>query len=321
MGIPVLVTGGAGYIGSHVCKALKQDGFFPITLDNLSLGHKSAVKWGPLIQGDISDQSLVKELCVSYHPVGLIHLAALSNVRESHLEPLQYYKNNVKGTIDLLDATKGYLKYIVFSSTCATYGLPTSIPILESHPQNPISPYGQSKWIVEQILKEIAKTGSIQISLLRYFNAAGADPEGEIGESHHPETHLIPLLLQTVLKKQSHFTLYGDDHGTPDGTPIRDFIHVSDLATSHVASLRWMMKHQENLELNIGTGKGYSIREVMQRIEFLLGVQIPIIKGKKYDGDPPILIADNRKVKETLEWTPKYSDLDQMIQTAWNFAK
>ena len=320
MNFPVLVTGGAGYIGSHVCKRLKQEGFQPIVYDNLSLGHAWAVKWGPLVEGDLHDLERLKTTCQKHRPMGIIHLAAYSNVRESNIDPIRYYKNNLAGTSCLLYVAKQCeIPYFVFSSTCAIYGHPSHIPIDESHPQLPINPYGQSKKMVETLFHTKHRDDGIHFALLRYFNAAGADPGGEIGEAHDPETHLIPLVMQTLLKQKESFTIFGDDFDTPDGTAIRDYIHVMDLADAHILTLKWLIKHQANLELNLGTGKGYSVKEIIQTIENYTGDKVPIQIGKRFSGDPSILVAANAKAKETLSWSPRYSNLETIIETAWNW--
>jgi len=318
----ILVTGGAGYIGSHICKVLAQKGYTPVTLDNLSLGHKWAVKWGPFIEGDISDRELLNIICKKYQFEGVIHLAALSNVRESEQIPLFYYRNNVGGSLTLLEAVKLHaIPFFVLSSTCSIYGMPQQTPIDETHPTLPINIYGESKWMVEQILQSASKTHGFKIAALRYFNAAGADIDGEIGEEHDPETHLIPLLIQTALKKRPSFTLFGDTHDTPDGSPIRDFIHVIDLAEAHVKTLEWMMKKGENLTLNLGIGKGYSVFEMIETVEKILKQKIPMKKGKQFPGDPPILIANPEKAMKLLQWHPQYSDLPTIINTAWQWHK
>ncbi|MCB1110919.1 MAG: UDP-glucose 4-epimerase GalE [Chlamydiia bacterium] len=316
----VLVTGGAGYIGSHVCKALYQNGYEPLTLDNLSLGHESSVKWGPFFHGNCGDQKLLDTLLSSTPVLGVIHLAARSNVRESHQVPLEYFQNNVVETLHLLEVLQKHrVPHFVFSSTCSIYGLPQKIPLEETHPKSPINTYGTSKWMVEQILQSASQSFSLKVATLRYFNAAGADPDGEIGESHDPETHLIPLLIQTALGKQLTFTLYGEDHNTPDGTPIRDFIHVTDLAQAHVKALEQLMETGDNLTLNLGTGKGYSVKEVIETLQQGWGVNIPLIKGERFPGDPPILVADPSKAQDALGWTPEYSDLQTILETAWNW--
>lgn len=316
----ILVTGGAGFIGSHICKALYQKGYEPIALDNLSLGHESAVKWGPFVHGDCGNTSLLQSLIDEKPILGVIHLAAFSNVRESHQFPLEYFHNNVSQTIALLEVLiKRRVPYFVFSSTCSVYGMPKQIPIEESHPKSPINTYGSSKWMVEQILQSMSHSHGLKVAALRYFNAAGADPDGEIGESHEEETHLIPLLIQTALKKRPYFTLNGEDHETSDGTPIRDFIHVTDLAEAHVAALETMIETGRNLTLNLGTGQGFSIRKVIETIEAGWNVKIPVILGERFPGDPPILIANAKKAQKILKWTPRLSNLETLIETAWNW--
>ena len=305
----ILVVGGAGYIGSHICKALFQKGYTPITLDTLSLGNEWAVKWGPLIVGSCGDRTVLDQLFRTHEIRGVIHLAALSNVRESEEIPLQYYQNNVGETLTLLD----YCNQLpfVFSSTCAVYGVPETLPIPETHKAHPISPYGHSKLMVEEVLKECCAV----VSILRYFNAAGADPDGEIGECHTPESHLIPLLIQTALGERKTFTLNGNRHDTPDGTPVRDYIHVTDLAEAHVLAL----EAQRSMTLNLGTGTGYSVQEVIKRIEAKSGASLPIELGPNRKGDPPLLVADATKARSLLGWTPKRSDLDTIIETAWDW--
>lgn len=316
----VLVTGGAGYIGSHICKSLFQKGYSPVTIDNLSLGHKRAVKWGPLIQGNCGDKVLLHKLLDDYPILGVIHLAALSNVRESHRIPLQYYQNNVGATLSLLEVLiKRRISYFVFSSTCSIYGMPKKVPIDETHPKCPINTYGESKWIVEKILQTASQSHGLKIATLRYFNAAGADPDGEIGESHHPETHLIPLLIQTAMGKRPHFNLFGEDHETEDGTPVRDFIHVTDLANAHVRAFECMIAQKRNLTLNLGTGKGHSVKQVIDTIEKGWGLKIPIVSEERFPGDPPILIANAEKAQDILGWIPQYSDIQTIIETAWNW--
>ncbi|MEM7174358.1 MAG: UDP-glucose 4-epimerase GalE [Chlamydiota bacterium] len=309
----VLVTGGAGYIGSHTCKALAQAGFVPITYDNLSLGHRWAVKWGPFINGDIGDRTALAAACARYRPIGIIHFAALSNVRESEKKPLEYFETNFAGTLNALTvAKKEHIRYFVFSSSCAVYGIPDQAPIRETSPRKPISTYGRSKALAEDMLA----TSGLCSAVLRYFNAAGADPDGEIGESHTPETHLLPLALETALKKRNQFTLYGIDHPTSDGTAIRDFIHVSDLAQGHVQALKWLIEHNQSLTLNLGTGHGYSVKEVIRSIESHLKTTLPLKVAPAFPGDPPILVADNAQAIRILNWSFRYSSLDQIITTA-----
>ena len=316
----VLVTGGAGYIGSHIAKALSQSGYIPVTVDNLSSGHRSAVKWGPFIEGNCGDQTLISNVCKDFSIFGVIHLAAFSNVRESEIAPLNYFHNNVAETINLLEALINHqVSYFVFSSTCAIYGMPKTIPIDEAHPKNPINTYGLSKLMVENILDSVSNSHDMHVSHLRYFNAAGADIDGEIGESHKIETHLIPNLIQAAMGRKKSFTLNGEDHATEDGTPIRDFIHVSDLASAHVKALEWMAKNKQNLSLNLGTGKGHSIHEIISALEESYDLKIPVNKSKRFLGDPPILVADSTKAKNALNWSPKYSDLRTILKTAWDW--
>ncbi|MDN3508929.1 MAG: UDP-glucose 4-epimerase GalE [Candidatus Neptunochlamydia sp.] len=312
----VLVTGGAGYIGSHVCKALAKKEYLPVAIDNLSTGNRQAVKWGPLFEGDIGDQELIKTLLETHPICGTIHLAAYSNVRESHQVPLKYYQNNVSGALKLIEVLlEKKITPLIFSSTCAVYGMPQKVPIDENHPKNPINPYGESKLMVEKILQTVP---DLNYAILRYFNAAGADLEGDIGESHNPETHLIPLLIQTALGERETFILNGEDHETEDGTPIRDFIHVADLAHAHILALEKLLEEKENLVLNLGTGNGYSVQNVISYVQEKSQVKIPILKNYRFPGDPPILIANGTKAMNTLHWKPSFG-LAKMIETAWNW--
>lgn len=312
----VLVTGGGGYIGSHVCKALSEKGYVPVTIDDLSLGHDWAVKWGPFVHGNCGDQKLLQKTFDTYPIMGVIHLAALSNARKSHEIPLSYYQNNVSQTLNLLEILKEQQIFpFVFSSTAAVYGMPKKSPIDETHPKCPTSPYGESKWMVEKILE----TSPFNVACLRYFNAAGADIFGEIGEEHALETHLIPSIIQTAIGKRPSFILYGTDHKTPDGTPIRDYIHVTDLAKAHVLAFEYLIQKERNLTLNLGTGNGYSVLEIISAIENLKKCKIPVIKSKRFQKDPPSLIANGQKAMKVLGWKPKYSDLETIIETAWNW--
>ena len=316
----ILVTGGAGYIGSHVCKALAHEGYTPITYDNLSCGHRMAVKWGPFIKGDIRDKKLLKKTLKKYRPIGIIHLAALTNARKSDEDPITYYQNNVEGTLTLLDiAQENNVSYFVFSSSCAVYGIPQKIPLDEYHPKAPINNYGRSKEISEQMLQTIGHACGMKTATLRYFNAAGADIEGEIGEKHAKETHLIPLVLQARLKKNEPFIIFGDKHPTADGTPIRDFVHVSDLAKAHVQSLNWMMDNQDNLILNLGSGSGYSVKEIIKAVETICGFPISTKTSKSFPGDPPTLIANSEKAYKLLGWKPIHSNLSTIIETAFKW--
>ncbi|WP_201839006.1 UDP-glucose 4-epimerase GalE [Microvirga zambiensis] len=316
----ILVTGGAGYIGSHTCKALAQNGFDPVAYDNLIAGHRDAVRWGPLAAGDILDREALVETLRRYDPAAVIHFAAHAYVGESVTEPAKYYRNNVLGTQTLLDACRGAgLLNVIFSSSCATYGIPESLPIREDSPQDPINPYGRSKLIGEQMLADYAAAYGMRYVALRYFNACGADPGGEIGERHDPETHLIPRALMAAAGRLSHLSVFGDDYPTPDGTCIRDYIHVSDLAKAHVAAVLHLLKGGENLAANLGTGRGISIKEILTAIEQVTGRQVPVRFEPRRAGDPPILFANPSLARENLGFKADLSDVDTIIRTAARF--
>lgn len=318
----ILVTGGAGYIGSHTCKILAKAGYTPITYDNLVYGHRWAVNWGPLEVGDIADRDRLNEVIRTYQPEGVVHFAAYAYVSESVEKPAKYYRNNVAGTLTLLETMHNNgINKIVFSSSCATYGIPVKVPIPEDHPQSPINPYGASKLMVERILEDFNKAYGICFFSLRYFNAAGADPAGEIGESHDPETHLIPLILDVAIGTRPNISVYGNDYETPDGTCIRDYIHVTDLADAHVRALDYLESNHDPQILNLGTGKGYSVKEVISAAESIVGAKIPTVISGRRSGDPPVLVAVADKAKQLLKWKPKYSDLETIIRTAWNWHK
>jgi UDP-arabinose 4-epimerase len=316
----ILVTGGAGYIGSHTCKALAGAGYTPVVYDSLCRGNESAVKWGPLEVGELEDGDHLRDVLHRYCPFGVIHFAAYAYVGESMQRPLLYYRNNVGGTISLLQAMEEEgVDRIVFSSTCATYGTPDSNPIREDMLQNPINPYGQSKLMVEQILKDCARDQTLSAVALRYFNAAGADSEGEIGEAHAPETHLIPLALAAARGSASPLTIFGDDHSTPDGTCIRDYIHVTDLADAHVRALKYTQSKRGFSAFNLGTGTGISVRSLIQAVEEVTGRVVPFSFGPRRAGDPAELVADPSLVRETLGWTAQHSDLQNILRTAWRW--
>ncbi|MEN9224370.1 MAG: UDP-glucose 4-epimerase GalE [Thermostichus sp. HHBFW_bins_43] len=316
-----LVTGGAGYIGSHTCKALAAFGHVPITYDNLAHGHPWAARWGPLEVGDIADRERLDQVILQYRPEGVIHFAAYAYVGESVKDPAKYYRNNVGGSLSLLEAMRDHeIPYIVFSSTCASYGVPERIPIPESHPQRPINPYGQSKLMVEQILRDFQVAHGIQSISLRYFNAAGADPDGEIGEAHDPETHLIPLVLDAAGGKRPHITIFGDDYDTPDGTCIRDYIHVTDLAQAHVLAVEALTAGKPvQAAYNLGNGQGFSVKEVIATAEAVTQRRIPVQMGARRPGDPPRLVGDASAILRDLGWKPLYADLTKIIQTAWHW--
>ncbi len=312
----ILVTGGAGYIGSHTCKLLSRLNYEPIVYDNLSNGNKSFVKWGPLVEGDIRDTNLLESTLKYYRPDSVVHFAGLAYVNESILKPEKYYSNNVSGTISLAEAMiKSNIKKIVFSSTCAVYGLNRNKLISENTNQNPINPYGSSKKIVEKVLTDLEKIKKINFVSLRYFNASGADKELEIGELHDPETHLIPLAIMSSKKKNQILKVFGTDFNTPDGTAIRDYIHVEDLALGHVAALSFLEENDSSDFINLGSGKGTSVLEIINKLA-KLGVKPNFINDNRREGDPESLVADISKAKRLLNWRPKFSDIDKILESA-----
>lgn len=316
----VLVTGGAGYVGSHACKALAAEGFTPVTFDNLVYGHEWSVKWGPLEVGDLTDPWRVSEVIRKYQPVAALHFAAYAYVGESVKDPDKYYYNNVFGSVSLLRALiRDGVKAVAFSSTCATYGIPEQVPITEEHAQKPVNPYGASKRMVEQILGDYDRAYGCRSVSLRYFNAAGADPEGEIGEDHDPETHAIPLALAAALGDRASFDIYGTDYPTEDGTAIRDYIHVSDLASAHVLALKYLMAGGDSTALNLGTGVGHSVKGLIASVERVSDKPVPARNTDRRPGDPPILVADATKAKQVLGWAPEYTTLDRIIDTAYRW--
>jgi UDP-glucose-4-epimerase GalE len=314
----VLVTGGAGYIGSHTCKALAQAGLTPVTLDNLVYGHRHAVKWGPFIEGDLADRALLERVMREHSVQAVIHFAAYAYVGESMQQPGKYFANNVVNTLNLLDAMHNAgVQHIVFSSTCATYGLPERVPIDEQHPQKPVNPYGESKLFVERALKWYEVAHGLKWAALRYFNAAGADADGEIGEDHTPETHLIPLIIQAALGMRSHVEVFGTDYATPDGTAIRDYIHVTDLGDAHVKAVEYLFGGGSSVALNLGTGRGYSVREVISSVERVSGRSVPTRNAPRRPGDPPELVANAAQAGQQLGWYPQHSSLENITRTAW----
>lgn len=319
---PVLVIGGAGYVGSHVCKALATSGYRPIVYDNLDRGHRELVHWGPLEIGDIQDTDRLLAVIRTHRPEAILHFAALTFVGESVQQPLRYYQNNLGGTIRLLEAmVQGEVNRLVFSSTAGVYGDPDAIPIAESHPTRPASPYGHSKRMVEQVLLDQAATHGLRVAILRYFNAAGADPDGEIGEWHDPEYHAIPLAIQAVLTPDQPFRVFGADYPTPDGSAIRDYIHVSDLATAHVAALGRLEAARDPLILNLGTGRGTSVLELLAAIQEVSGHAVPRLLAPRRSGDVPGLVADSRLASQILDWRPKFTDITAMAATAWHWQR
>jgi UDP-arabinose 4-epimerase len=313
----VLVTGGAGYIGSHTCKALAMAGFDPVTVDSLVHGHEWAVKWGPLIKADIADAAALDHAFDAYRPSAVLHFAGFAYVGESVAAPDKYYRNNVCGTLALLGAMKRHAcSAMVFSSTCATYGIPDSVPISETLEQRPINPYGSSKLMIEQILRDYERAYQLRHVALRYFNAAGADTDGEIGEDHTPETHLVPLAIAAALRQRPFVDIYGDDYATPDGTAIRDYIHVADLAQAHVLALEFLLRGKPSVSLNLGTGRGCSVREVIASVEQACGVRVPTRARSRRPGDPPILVADAARAGEILKWRPHLPTLSSIVESA-----
>ncbi len=318
----VIVTGGAGYIGSHTCKALAKSGYTPITYDNLVYGHQYAVKWGPFEQGDISDRTRLDEVIEKYHPIAVMHFAAYAYVGESVSDPGKYYRNNVAGTLTVLEAMRDHgMDKFIFSSTCATYGMPETVPIPENHPQRPINPYGATKLMIERILQDFDTAHDLRSISLRYFNAAGADPQAEIGEDHHPETHLIPLVLDAAAGKRPNITIYGDDYDTPDGTCIRDYIHVTDLADAHLLALQALEKGAKTTAYNLGNGQGCSVKQVIDTAKKVTGKNIPVASGARRPGDPSHLTGDAKRIVKELNWTPSHPSLETIIQTAWRWQK
>jgi UDP-glucose 4-epimerase len=315
----ILVAGGAGYIGSHTCLDLSSKGFTPVVFDNLSTGHAQFVKWGPLEIGDIRDRKRLDEVLEKYKPSAIVHFAAAIEVSESIRDPGNFYENNVAGTIMLLRAAQAAgINKIVFSSTCATYGVPAEVPLRENHPQVPINPYGQSKLIVETILKDLDRHQDFRSLVLRYFNAAGADPEARIGEWHSPETHAIPIAIDVALGRRSHFQVYGTDYNTRDGSCERDFVHVLDLADAHTRAIEYLLDGGKSHAINLGTGHGTTVKELLDRVSQLAGRSIDVKYGPRREGDPPALVADNTLAKRCIGWTPRH-DFASIVDTAWNW--
>ncbi len=319
----ILVTGGAGYIGSHGVLALQQAGYSVIVLDNLVYGHRDIVEnvlKVEFVKGDTSDRALLNDLFAHYPISGVMHFAAYTYVGESVTEPAKFYRNNVVGTLTLLEAMLAAgIKHFVFSSTCATYGVPKTVPIPENHPQTPISPYGMTKLMVEQILTDFDKAYGLKSVCFRYFNAAGADPGGRLGEDHQPETHLIPLVLLTALGKRQSISIFGTDYPTPDGTCVRDYIHVHDLAQAHVLGLQYLLDGGETTTFNLGNGNGFSVKQVINAARQITGREIPAVECDRRPGDPPALVGSSEKAIAQLGWRPLYPDIESIIRHAWNW--
>jgi UDP-arabinose 4-epimerase len=316
----VLVTGGAGYVGSHTCKALAHAGYRPIVFDSLCNGRREFAKWGPLVEGDLLNRENLSVALNKYQPSAVLHFAAFAYVGESMRSPATYYRNNVVGTLNLLDAMReARVSRLVFSSTCATFGLPQKEKIDELHPQAPINPYGASKLMIERLLRDYDAAYGLRSISLRYFNAAGADSEGDIGEAHDPETHLIPLVLQTALGERAAVDVYGTDFATPDGTCIRDYVHVEDLAQAHLLALRALERGAATTAYNLGNGRGCSVREVIDVCERVTSRRVAWSAANRREGDPPVLVADSQRARSELGWQPKYESLEDIVASAWRW--
>jgi len=318
----ILVTGGAGYIGSHTIKQLLKRGYDVVAYDNLSEGHRELVLCDEFVEADLADLNALRETFERYPIEAVMHFAALTQVGESVEDPEKYYQNNVTGGLNLLRAMREHdVKPFIFSSSAAVYGDPTEIPIKEDHPKRPKSPYGQTKLIFEQILEDYSRAYGIKYIALRYFNAAGSDPEGQIGEWHNPETHLIPIVLEAALEKRDHVEIFGTDYETKDGTCIRDFIHVDDLAAAHILALESLRDGKPNTAYNLGIGKGYSVREVIETCRRVTGREIKVVEGARRPGDPPQLVADPSRAQRELGWEPKFKTLEEIVETAWEWQR
>ncbi|MCW9035027.1 MAG: UDP-glucose 4-epimerase GalE [Rhodospirillales bacterium] len=316
----ILVTGGAGYIGSHTCKALAQAGFDPVVFDNLSAGNEWAVKWGALVKGDLLNEDDLAQAFAQHKPEAVIHFAACAYVGESVDEPEKYYRNNLHGSLNLLSAMRAANCHkIVFSSTCAIFGEPDGLPISEDLPKNPINPYGRTKLAMEGMLEDFDHAYGLKYVALRYFNAAGADPDGEIGEDHDPETHLIPIAIETAMGRRDQMQVFGDDYPTKDGSNVRDYVHVTDLASAHLLALQSLLEGNESDVFNLGNGTGVSVKELIQTVKEVSGRDFPVTIAPRRPGDPAALVAVSTKSREQLGWEPKSSGIQQIVQTAWDW--
>lgn len=314
----ILVTGGAGYIGSQMVKALRQAGFRPVVLDDLSSGHRNAVLGEELHVGDVGDAAFVDRVLAEVRPAAVMHFAGFIQVGESVTDPGKYFRNNVSATQVLLDAMRAHgIARFIFSSTAAIFGEPQYVPIDEAHPKAPINPYGRSKWFVEQLLEDYDHAYGLKSVCLRYFNAAGADPDNEIGERHDPETHLVPLILQVASGRRPRIGVYGDDYPTADGTCVRDYVHVADLCDAHLLALRQLLAGAGSARYNLGNGNGFSVREVIDTARRITGHPIPVVMEPRRAGDPPSLVADAAAARAALGWTPRYADLQTIVAHAW----
>ena len=316
----ILVTGGAGYIGSHACKALRAAGYTPVTFDNLCTGWQEAVKFGPFERGDLLDRKRLDEVFEKYAPTAVMHFAALSQVGESMVKPGLYWRNNVAGSLNLLEAAvAAECTNFVFSSTCATYGDQDNIVLDEESPQHPINAYGASKRAIEDILHDFEKAHGLRHVIFRYFNVAGADPEAEVGEHHQPETHLIPLVLDTIAGKRASLTIHGTDYDTPDGTCIRDYVHGMDLVDAHVEGLNWLENGKESRVFNLGTGSGFTVREVIDQSAHVTNKRVPVTEGPRRPGDCTCLVSGSARAETELGWRPHRSTMKQMVTDAWRW--
>ncbi len=320
--VKVLVTGGAGYIGSHACKALARAGFVPVAFDNLSTGWEEAVRYGPFVRGDLSDRAAVDAALAEHRPVAVMHFAALSLVGESMKDPGLYWRVNVGGALNLIESAVAHgIGKFVFSSTCATYGDQDGVVLDEETPQRPINAYGGSKRAIEDMLKDFGASHGLTSVIFRYFNVAGADPEGELGEQHTPETHLIPLMLDAVAGRRPALTVFGDDYATRDGTCVRDYVHVADLADAHVLGLRWLLDGRGDRVFCLGSGTGFTVREVIDASRAVTNQEVPILQGARRPGDAAVLVSGSRRAVAELGWTPQRSNLRQMIGDAWAWSQ
>ncbi|MFN6924550.1 MAG: UDP-glucose 4-epimerase GalE [Tabrizicola sp.] len=318
----VLVTGGAGYIGAHAYKALARAGFMPVAFDNLSTGWAESVRWGPLVRGDVMERAAIDAALAEHRPVAVMHFAALSLVSESVQDPARYWRVNLGGALNLLEACAAAgVRNFVFSSTCATYGDQDGVLLTEATPQMPINAYGGSKLAIEGMLRDFGRAFGIRHVIFRYFNVAGADPEGEIGEQHRPETHLIPLMLEAVAGKRPALTVHGTDYPTPDGTCVRDYVHVTDLAEAHVLGLRYLLAGRGDAVFCLGTGRGFSVREVIEASRAVTNREVPLLIGERRPGDAASLVSSSTRAAEELRWKPRHSTLRQMIGDAWAWAQ
>ena len=316
----ILIVGGAGYIGSHVNKQLNKSGVRTVVFDNLVYGSREFVKWGEFVLGDLADRHQIRLCFQKYRIDAVMHFSAFAYVGESVVHPAKYYLNNVSNTLNLLEAMReSDVRYFIFSSTCATYGIPAEIPITEDHPQRPVNPYGKSKLMIEEILRDYDKAYGLRHVNLRYFNAAGADKDAEIGERHDPETHLIPLAIYCTLGVNADIKIFGTDYPTKDGTCIRDYIHVADLADAHIKALDYLRDNNASNSFNLGNGVGHSVREIIDAVKRISGKDFRIVEAERREGDPPVLISSYKKAVEILGWKPRYADIDTIVETAYRW--